>query len=497
MSGIRLLDLIKPFASIVPEIELPYEKSIFDEKVVYTIAIAVVYLLLGLPINGVNDEKIADPFSWLRGTFASQPGTLLEFGVLPAVLSAFLWQILAGLKFIRIDFHSSNDRQLFQTLQKITSIVFGLTFAALLAFADYFEPIDYFTRTPEGSESLLSPSFMSKVLIVAELTVSNTIVTLLAELLDKGYGFGPGILAFITVSSATTLSTSLLGLTTVWTPRGSESTGALVQFIRNLFSADSYSYAIYEAFTRQNLANLTQVYVAIAAFIVVVYLSNCRSEISIKSSKVRSMVSVYPVKLVYCGAIPLIFTYAVLYAFNIVGFSASRIFAGNKFVELLGSWELEPEFKRTSNLNSGLLFLISAAPSSSNTILNLIRPFTYISFVVIVSTLFSEAWPGMSGSAPKDTAKQFKDQDLALVGRRDISVSKELAKVIIPSARIGAIITSFAAAFCECSGRSKGLTYGTIAGILSGLSILEELVQEWQQTGAAANSQLSQFLPTQ
>ncbi|QPG77332.1 hypothetical protein FOA43_004741 [Brettanomyces nanus] len=499
MSGIRLLDLIKPFASIFLEVELPYEKSIFDEKLVYTVAAAIIYLLLGLPINGVNDENVVDAFGWLRNCFASTPGTLLEFGVLPVAFSAFLWQIAAGDKLLDVDFTSSSDRKLFQSLQKLTSILLGFVFAVLLVFAGYFQPIDYFTSAAENGELLVEPSLFSKLLIVVELTVSNTIITLMAELLDKHYGFGSGIIDFIVISSATTFTTSFIGLTTQVTSRGFESTGALVQFVKNMFSSKSYAYGIVEAFTRQNLTNLTQIYAAIFAVCLIVYLSNCRYEISIKSSKVRSMASIYPIKLLYCGAVPLIFTYSVLYFCNIIGFSLTRIFSSNKYLALIGTWELEPEFKKTYNLTGGLLYLISASPScsSTNPLLSLVRPFTYTAFVVVVSTLFGKAWPHMSGSSAKDVAKQFKEQDITMVGRRDVLMSKEIGKIIVPASSAGSFATALAAAICECCGGSKGLSYGTVTGVLGSLSVLEEIVSEWQQTGAAGSSQLSQFIPTQ
>lgn len=494
------MDLIKPFQSVVPEVQLPYEKIIFDEKIVYTVAAAAIYLLLGLPVSGVDDSKIVDPFSWLRSGFGSRAGTFLEFGVFPAAFSAFFWQILAGKKLLKVDFSSPSDRRLFQTLQKITSFILGFVFAILLVFSDYFEPLDLFSKTEEGSLALTSPSVVAKSLIIVELTVSNAIVTLLVELLDKGYGFGPGILAYITASAATTLATSMFGLTTFVTSRGKESSGALIQLGRNLFSSKSWTYAVYEAFTRNIGANLTQVYVAIAAFFATLYLSNCRYEISVKSTKVRGMSTVYPVKLLYCGALPVLFTFSILYFLNIVGFTLTKICANSKYIKyisLIGHWTLDAETKKTYNLDGGILYLISAAPSSSNLVLSIIRPFTFLFFVVMVSTYFGKIWPFMSGSAARGVAKMLKEQDITLVGRRDVAVAKELGKIISPASRSGALFSSAIVAFAECCGRCKGIAFSTCVGILAGLSIMEDIVSEWQQTGAAANSQFSQFLPTQ
>ena len=127
------------------------KKVVFDEKIVYTIGAAAIYLLLSLPLSGVNPNKIADPFYWVRLPFASEAGTLLEFGVLPIVTSAFLWQILSGFKFIKVNFTNIYDRQYFQSLQKVFAVLIAIVYASLLAISGYFQPIDAFAKTRSNS----------------------------------------------------------------------------------------------------------------------------------------------------------------------------------------------------------------------------------------------------------------------------------------------------------------------------------------------------------
>lgn len=45
MSGFRLIDIVKPILPILPEVELPFEKLPFDDKIVYTIFAGLIYLL--------------------------------------------------------------------------------------------------------------------------------------------------------------------------------------------------------------------------------------------------------------------------------------------------------------------------------------------------------------------------------------------------------------------------------------------------------------------
>ena len=46
---VRLIDVAKPFLPILPEVELPYEKIPFDDKIVYTLISALIYLFAQLP----------------------------------------------------------------------------------------------------------------------------------------------------------------------------------------------------------------------------------------------------------------------------------------------------------------------------------------------------------------------------------------------------------------------------------------------------------------
>lgn len=480
MSGVRFLDFVKPLGSIIPEVELPYEKVIFDEKIVYTIGISAVYLLTAIPISGVNPNKIADPFYWMRLPFASDAGTLLEFGLLPIITSAFLWQILAGLKIVKVNFENIVERQNFQSLQKITAIFISVVFAALLCLSGYFESIDSFTRT----SSIVGPSFWTHALIVCQLGTATGIVTLLVELLEKGYGFGPGILAFSALNAATKFAGSLFGI--MANPVTYESHGVVIQLFRNVFSKP-FNIAIYDIFNRKTEINLTQVYLVFIVLGLITYLHSFRMDVSIKSSKVRSMVSSYPIRLFYCGALPIFFSYTILYNINIITFALTKIFGGS---QLIAVWELDGFSKKTYELTSGILYFLS--PSNCGSVLNnSIRMVVFTLYFVISSSIFGRYWYSMSGSSGKDLAKQFKDQDIVVVGIRDANVAKELNKLISLSSLIGSTVLGLIIGVAESFGISNGLVAGISIGILAALSLLEQIMSEYQQSGAT-NSQFSQ-----
>ena len=118
--------MVKFFLPILPEIEYPFEKVSFDEKIVFTVGSAIIFLFGQLPIYGLIPNAqfyLLDPFSNFRSIFAMNKGTLLELGLLPIITSAFIWQIAAGLRLINVNFKLRIDRELFQTGQKLTSFI--------------------------------------------------------------------------------------------------------------------------------------------------------------------------------------------------------------------------------------------------------------------------------------------------------------------------------------------------------------------------------------
>lgn len=65
----------------------------------------------------------------------------------------------------------------------------------------------------------------------------------------------------------------------------------------------------------------------------------------------------------------------------------------------------------------------------------------YIIFMLTTCAVFSKTWIEISGSGPRDVAKQLKDQQMVIAGHREASMYKELKRVI-PTAAIfgGAVI---------------------------------------------------------
>ena len=61
----------------------------------------------------------------------------------------------------------------------------------------------------------------------------------------------------------------------------------------------------------------------------------------------------------------------------------------------------------------------------------------YVTFMLSACALFSKTWIEVSGSGPRDVARQLKDQQMVIAGHRDQSMYKELKRVIPTAAAFG------------------------------------------------------------
>merc|ERR550517_1043344 len=101
--GIKFLEFVKPFCSILPEIAKPERKIQFREKVLWTAITLFIFLVCcQIPLFGIMSSDSADPFYWIRVILASNRGTLMELGISPIVTSGLIMQLLAGAKIIEV-----------------------------------------------------------------------------------------------------------------------------------------------------------------------------------------------------------------------------------------------------------------------------------------------------------------------------------------------------------------------------------------------------------
>ncbi|PPQ86057.1 hypothetical protein CVT25_002238 [Psilocybe cyanescens] len=212
----------------------------------------------------------------MRVIIASNRGTLMELGIGPIITSGMIVEHLAGANLIDVDFSLKEDRALFSCAQKLFALIIALGQAAVYVLTGLY-----------GQPSDLRAGVC--LLLIIRCIAAALIVTVLNELLQKGYGLRSGINLF----SATLICESILYKTflsplptTVNIGHGSGLEGTLVALSQLLFTWHHKSWALRETFWRERLPNLMPLISTVIIFAVVIYLQGFRIEIPMRPAGV-------------------------------------------------------------------------------------------------------------------------------------------------------------------------------------------------------------------
>ncbi|KAG8904846.1 translocon subunit, partial [Tulasnella sp. 408] len=395
----------------------------------------------------------SDPLYWMRVILASNRGTLMELGITPIVTSGMIMQLLAGANLIDVDFSLKEDRALFGGAQKLFALIISLGQATVYVLTGlYGQPSDL------GAGVCL--------LLIIQLVVAALIVILLDELLQKGYGLGSGINLFIATNICESIVWKAFSPTTVNTGRGPEFEGALVALFHLLFTWNDKSRALKEAFYRDRLPNVMNLVSTVFIFAVVIYLQGFRIEIPVKSNRNRGQRGVYPVKLFYTSNMPIMLQSALTSHVFIVSQMLYNRFPNNLLVKLLGVWEPLEESSQLFAV-SGISYYMSPPHTLKAALTDPIHTVLYIGFVLGACALFSKTWIEVSGSGPRDVAKQLKEQQMVMAGHREGSMYKELKRVIPTAAAFGGAILGLLSVVADLMG-----ALGSGTGILMAVTII-------------------------
>lgn len=91
----------------------------------------------------------------------------------------------------------------------------------------------------------------------------------------------------------------------------------------------------------------------------------------------------------------------------------------------------------------------------------------YITFIITACALFSKTWIEVSGSGPRDVAKQLKEQQMVMAGHREGSMYKELKRIIPTAAAFGGAILGLLSVVADLMG-----ALGSGTGILMAVTII-------------------------
>lgn len=448
--------MVKPLMVILPEVSTPDHKVPFREKAMWTTITLFIYLVCcQIPLYGIKSQG-ADPFYWMRVVLASNRGTLMELGISPIVTASMIMQLLVGSKLISYEPSVPEDRTIFNGAQKLFAIVITVG-----------EAVAYVLSGMYGNVSEIGAG--NALLIIVQLFFAGVLIIVLDELLQKGYGLGSGISLFIATNICESIIWKAFSPTTIDTGRGTEFEGAIIALFHLLITRQDKIRALREAFYRSNLPNLTNLLATVFVFLVVIYFQGFRVDLKVRYKKYPGQHGTYPIKLFYTSNFPIILQTALvsnLYFFSQLLF---KRYPTNFLVQLLGRWQdAEGSGARGNSIPvGGLAYYVSPPTSLGDLFFDPLHGLFYIAFVLVSCALFSKTWIEVSGQAPKDIARQFKEQEMSFPGFHEKRPIKFLQMYIPTAAAFGGMCIGALTVLADLLG-----AIGSGTGILLAVTII-------------------------
>src|SRR3989338_7524911 len=287
----------------LPEVQGPTQKFLsFKEKLKWTLAILVLFFVLGLmPLFGlgVNALQRFETFSIILG---AEFGSLISLGIGPIVTASIVLQLLNGSGIVKFDLKTPEGKKRFQGTQKLLSIVFIILESALYVFMGGLAPLEQFAGTPFY--------FQLQLILIFQLCLGGFLIMMFDEVVSK-WGFGSGISLFI----AAGVSKSIFIQAFNWLPGPAGlagvtySAGAVPALIQSLIARDPTTAAIMASILIST----------IVVFVIAVYAQAMKVEIPLSFGMVRGQGIRWPLSFIYTSNIPVILVAALMANFQLLG----------------------------------------------------------------------------------------------------------------------------------------------------------------------------------
>ncbi|MBI4360656.1 preprotein translocase subunit SecY [Candidatus Micrarchaeota archaeon] len=458
-----LLDIFRPIARVLPEVQKPDRAPPLKDKLLWTLAGLLIFFLLGqiFPI-GSDPSQIQQTFARLDILLGSSTGSLITAGIGPIVLASIFLQLAVGSKLLNIDLSVPENKQFFQGLQKILAIALSFFEAGIFAFSGYI---------PISSTHLFGSLFATQFIVMTQIALGAILLIYLDEVVQK-YGIGSGISLFIAagVSKAVfvgAFSFIALGAT-------GEPAGLIPRFFWNLINpAGSVSTAFW---------SLIPVLFTIVIFLITVYAEGMKIELPLAYGRARGLGARYPIKFLYVSNIPVILASAILLNIQLLGaFTAAPIpdqpglkagifgtYQGNQPVDGFSYYiNALPNPLLLGGYEQYLQFILQPQ--------EILHALTYGIALIVLCVIFGWFWIESTGMGPSDVAKQLERSGLQIPGfRQDPRITQGILERYIPMITIlGSLFVGLLAWFADITG-----ALGTGTGILLTVGIVYRFYED-------------------
>ncbi|WP_393971008.1 preprotein translocase subunit SecY [Oxyplasma meridianum] len=457
---------LENFTAKLPAVKKAKGHVEFKWKIIWTASVVILYFILtNIYIYGLNTTQTVDVFASFRAIFAGASGSLMDLGIGPIVTASIVMQLFAGAKIFNIDLTNSEDKAIYQGVQKLLVIVMIFVEAIPQAFG-YLVP-DAGLVASINSVIPGYGQFLSETIIILQLFFGSYLVFLMDEVVSK-YGIGSGISLFI----AAGVSQQLVTGTFSWLPSTAGSAlsllnppaGALPKMFFILGHATS-GYLLSTGYLQilfQQPNPIIALIGTLLIFFIVAYFQSSKIELPISHERVRGARGRYPLQLLYASNIPVILATALLANVSMwtLLFWSSPVLSHVPILghdPFLGSYPTAAQISTlgisSTTPTGGLAFYLFTPSGLSDWLFPLFQPSVYqnillghssleelihiivfVGFMAIASVMFAKFWIETTNMGPSAVAKQIRSSGMQIPGfRRDPKVMERVLKKYIPA----------------------------------------------------------------
>ena len=495
---------LKRFVDVYPSISKPEGHVRFNQKLWTTVLVLIIYFAMtNVLIWGMSGTAL-DIFSGFRAIMAGASGSIMHLGIGPIVTGSIIMQLFAGAKIINLDLQDSNDKQMYQGVQKLVVLV-------MIPVESIPQTYGFLTADPVIVESI--GSGWANFIIVAQLFAGSYLVFLLDELVSK-WGIGSGISLFIAagVAQSTFVGTFSplpaagggMGDFSVQNPPSGALPMVFYMF-RTLSNSDMVSQNGFEVMLLTHVNPLAALFSSVVVFLVVAYAESSRLELPLTHGKVRGHKGSYPIRLVYASNIPVILMAALLANINMFTllFWSHPTLMTVPILGADGAWSIAPYLGSyepgSSTASDGFAWYASMVNGVQDWLLPLLNQqgdiyghtlwqimlhvLTYVTLMTLGSMVFAKFWIETTGMGTKDVAKQIERTGMQIPGfrRSPKAVEKILERYIPPVTLFSGAFVGLLAAGADLLG-TVGNATGT--GLLLAVGIILRTYEQIQKEQA-------------
>jgi preprotein translocase subunit SecY len=466
----NLLDRMEPLLAAMPAVKSPEGHVHFKNKLLWTVAILLLYFFLtNIPVFGL-DPSSQDAFLYFRALLAGESGSIVHLGIGPIVTASIVLQLLRGADLIHIDTSEARGQVMYMGLQKLLIFVMIILEAAPNLFGGFMRPDLEIAQALFGGNA-----FAVSFLIFLQICLGGVLIFLMDEVVTK-WGLGSGVGLFIVAGISQSLINGFLNWEAVSDPYP-------VGFFPRLFAIGLSGGNYLQYFGTDLLAFVTTV----AIFLIVVYVESTRIEIPLAHARVRGARARFPVKLIYASVLPMILV-RVLQA-NVQMFG---MFLSNIGINILGRFDGQTPV-------DGLMYFLAPVNGPQDWMWwvyelghapweVLLRLGIDTTVMIIGGAIFALFWVKTAGLDSSHVARQIQMSGMQIPGyRRNTQVLERYLDRYIPRVTvIGGVMVGLLSVFANLFG---------VIGAVSGTGLLLTVSITYRLYEQVASEQIMEMYP--